>query len=476
MRKISIVCLCAVCIFTQIKIFADPPYSETGFLNADILTENDTTTFVSITYTGQGDRLVYDRRVTDWITINAHLFDIVYSDGIETEAQVNPEFNQAEAMEIAEYYAREVGRIPKVLRVDVDALWIHQGNEPFGGGNSSILIHREQGDDYISGGWLHEILMHEAAHTSLDTEYYANSAWTDAQMSDPEYISTYARDNPNREDVAESFVPYVAIRYHADRITAEMKNTIETTMPARIAVFDSLISSTDMGPVGSSQAFNETMYLMTNSTSNNVTTLHILNSSNAEQNYYGTLYNGTGEQQGSAGVSLSATAVPASGRLKLSASDLEGLFGVTAWSGPAMLEVGSDGEFHLMSKLQSPSGFVSNTNCVREREIHNIEGVESANKTFVRLINTGTTELANITATLYDENGVVIGSANTEILASLSAKQQSWLNRDQIASLFESWTGEATLKVNGDNSDLKLLNLNFVNDETFFNFSCYEGS
>jgi len=92
------------------------------------------------------------------------------------------------------------------------------------------------------------------------------------------------------------------------------------------------------------------------------------------------------------------------------------------------------------------------------------------------LINTGTTELANITATLYDENGVVIGSANTEILASLSAKQQSWLNRDQIASLFESWTGEATLKVNGDNSDLKLLNLNFVNDETFFNFSCYEGS
>ena len=457
-----------------------PPYSGTSFLDADIMTSDGPSTFASIAYTGQGDRTVYDRRVSDWITISAYLFDIVYSDGIETEAQVNPEFgSQAAALEIAEFYAREVGRLPKVLRVDVDALWIHEGNEAFGGGNDSILIHKEKGDEYISGGWLHEILLHEAAHTSLDTAYYASSEWPAAQSSDPEYISTYARDNPNREDVAESIVPYIAIRYLSDRISAEMKSTIETTMPARIDVFDEMISSDDMAPIVAAaadlKAFNETMFLMTNSVSSNVSTLHILNSSNSEQSYVGTLYNGAGEQQGSANIALSSVATPAMGRLKLTAGDLEMLFGVAAWSGPAMLEVGSDGEFHLMAKLLSPSGLVSNTNCVRESEVHNIEGADSENLTFVRFINTSTTDLTDITATLYDEGGNVIGPS-TVIIDSLVAKQQVWLNRNHISDFFSTWNGEATLKIDSTSDNLKLLNLNYVNGETFFNFSCYEGN
>ena len=358
-------------------------------------------------------------------------------------------------MEVAEFYAREVGRLPKVLRVDVDALWIHRGNEPFGGGNDSILIHTEKGDEYIVGGWLQQILLHEAVHTSLDDAYYANSAWADAQQSDPEYISTYAKDYPNREDVSESFGPYLAIRYHADRISEEMKSTIETTIPARISVFDNLISADDMLPVGAASSFNETMYLMTNSNSKNITTLHILNSSDSDQSYLGTLYNGAGEQQGNANVSLATLTTPPAGRLKLTANDLEELFGVSAWSGPAMLEVGSEGEFQLMAKLESPSGLVSNTNCLRESEVHNIEGSDSPNRSYVRFINTGLSDLSNITATLYDEFGGVIGSADTEILESLSSKQQVWLNREQLIDLFDSWNGEATLKVDGNLTALK---------------------
>ena len=51
---------------------ADPPYSGTSFIDPDILTSNDRTTFVSISYTGRDDRTVYDRRVANWITINAY--------------------------------------------------------------------------------------------------------------------------------------------------------------------------------------------------------------------------------------------------------------------------------------------------------------------------------------------------------------------------------------------------------------------
>ena len=52
----------------------------------------------------------------------------------------------------------------------------------------------------------------------------------------------------------------------------------------------------------------------------------------------------------------------------------------------------------------------------------------------------------------------------------------TWLNNQQLIELFGStWIGEATLKVE-DPSDLNLVNLNFANGETFFNFSCNEDS
>jgi len=61
------------------------------------------------------------------------------------------------------------------------------------------------------------------------------------------FISTYAQDNPTREDIAESFLPYVALRYRRDRISDELASTFETTIPKRILFFDSVVR--DMYPL-----------------------------------------------------------------------------------------------------------------------------------------------------------------------------------------------------------------------------------
>jgi hypothetical protein len=50
----------------------------------------------------------------------------------------------------------------------------------------------------------------------------------------------YARDNPAREDVAESVLAWLAVRYRASRITPSLAATIERAIPNRIAYFDSL--------------------------------------------------------------------------------------------------------------------------------------------------------------------------------------------------------------------------------------------
>ncbi len=61
-----------------------------------------------------------------------------------------------------------------------------------------------------------------------------------AQEADDRFISTYAEDFPDREDIAESIVPYIAVRYRSDRISEQLRSTILDAIPNRIDYFDSL--------------------------------------------------------------------------------------------------------------------------------------------------------------------------------------------------------------------------------------------
>ena len=89
--------------------------------------------------------------------------------------------------------------------------------------------------------------MHEAVHTSLDAAHASSPGWLAAQAADATFISSYAQDFPTREDIAETFVPYLAVRYRSDRISQSLANTILAAIPNRIAYLDS--QSFDMYPI-----------------------------------------------------------------------------------------------------------------------------------------------------------------------------------------------------------------------------------
>ena len=50
-----------------------------------------------------------------------------------------------------------------------------------------------------------ELFIHEAAHLSIDPYVYGEQEWIDAVNLDGNYLSKYAKDNPNSEDIAEVF-------------------------------------------------------------------------------------------------------------------------------------------------------------------------------------------------------------------------------------------------------------------------------
>lgn len=216
-----------------------PSVEGTIFLSSTIMSQEDETTLVSITANGIGTRNMYDRRTDSFNQEEARLFNAFYSDGFTIEIQVNPEFTDTEALAESQKYGTEVGRLPKVLKRDVESMWIHKGVQAFGGGNYNLLIHTGNSETiYEPRNILLETLVHEGAHTSLDSYIKDDPDWIYAQEADGTFISEYARDNSTREDIAETFLLYLAYRYRPESLTEQLKAFIKEAVSYRMDYFD----------------------------------------------------------------------------------------------------------------------------------------------------------------------------------------------------------------------------------------------
>ena len=200
-----------------------PPFSGTVFISPNILTPSDPTSLQAVEYTGRGERRIYDRRVDEWITVEAYLFKAQYRSG-ELEFQVNPEFGSiAAARAQVDVYAPALGRLPAVMLSRALKVQISAGDQLFGGNayDRSFLIHTEYGEEMLRRGFLEEVLFHEAGHISLDLDHAGAPGWLAAQEADEVFISNYARDHPEREDIAETMLVYFAVRYRPERLSTE---------------------------------------------------------------------------------------------------------------------------------------------------------------------------------------------------------------------------------------------------------------
>lgn len=69
--------------------------------------------------------------------------------------------------------------------------------------------------------------MHEATHTSLDAEHLHSAGWRAAMAADGIAISEYARDHPDREDLAETVGPYLAATFRRRELGEERAALVE---------------------------------------------------------------------------------------------------------------------------------------------------------------------------------------------------------------------------------------------------------
>ena len=227
-------------VFLPLHAMAEPPFGGTAFVDPNIIVPTDPSVFDQVVDKGRGLRTVFDRRSNAFGAINAYLFEATGSDGSVLEAQINPEFGSVVAARAeAQRYSKLIGQMPIASRRNVRTFAVHQGDQDFGGNrNGSLLIHTGRTATYEGFGALEEILVHEAGHASLDERHESAPGWLAAQAADGEFISTYARDNPTREDVAESYLMYLAVRDTSGRVNESLKTQVSSVIPYRIAYFD----------------------------------------------------------------------------------------------------------------------------------------------------------------------------------------------------------------------------------------------
>ena len=221
----------SVCVSAQ-------PYSGTIFDFPDSFKDTDSTALIGVEYGGRLQKSVYDRRVGN-TTINAYAFTARFGDGSPAwTIMVNPEFSQSEAKALAEKYARNIGQMPICIRSGITGAVIHDGVNPWGGGNP-LTIHHGQGLSYERSGIVTETMVHEATHAAFDRIYY-DAEWKDAAKADGQFISTYARDNPGSEDHSETFLCWLAVRYKKDRISPADYAKITAAVPNRLKWYDEM--------------------------------------------------------------------------------------------------------------------------------------------------------------------------------------------------------------------------------------------
>jgi len=216
-----------------------PPFEGTVFISSRLIDGSDSSSLMNVAYAGRGMREFWDRRAERWVTIEAYVFDVRYGWGT-VEFQVNPEFESIDAARAeVDTYASALGRLPAFLMTNAREVEISAVDAPFQGNEAGIIhIYTGSGEELIRNGFLEETLLHEAGHASLDRHHKNSAGWRQAQDADGVFISQYARDHPDSEDVAESILPWFAVRRRSARLGDADRTAILAAIPNRLAYFD----------------------------------------------------------------------------------------------------------------------------------------------------------------------------------------------------------------------------------------------
>ncbi len=227
----------------------DIPIIESLFPNSIVSTEidfiqtTDPDEFLNVTYTGQEDKEMPDKRNDELFDVNTYVFKANFTNNKVVEIWVHSSFgSEVNAREYVDKLTPRLGKLPEVMRAPLSHVVIHKGNEgAFAEANANFFVlYSDNMDERISNNDLEETVFHESVHASLDAIHLKNGDWLRAQESDNAFITEYAQELPNKEDLAESAIFIYTMEKYPNRLSNDIENWIRVNLPSRLAYINSI--------------------------------------------------------------------------------------------------------------------------------------------------------------------------------------------------------------------------------------------
>ncbi len=240
---------------------ATAPIYENSVVSNDLefIRSDDPGVFDCIRYDGQFRTEMPGKSPGGLFADSVFVFSAEYTDGTSVEIWVHPDVgSKRDARELALQAAEPVGKLPTIMRSLLDHVVIHKGNRNAFSehlGRFFVLYSRNMATR-IRNHDLEETVFHESAHATLDHPWAKSARWRNAQRADGAFITRYARNKPQGEDLAESALFAWTLLIHPGRLPERVEREVRSIMPNRLEFFKEIFVESapvfqSVGPAGS---------------------------------------------------------------------------------------------------------------------------------------------------------------------------------------------------------------------------------
>ena len=232
----------------QLSAAAAPLFENSVVSNdIDFILSSDPAVPACLRYVGQVTQEMPGALDTsDLMATDVFTFEVAFVDGSQVGIWVHPSVGARErAEDLASLLLGPLGRLPAVMRQKLSHVVIHSGDHAAFGEHLGrfFVIYADNMHARLGTHDLDETVFHEAVHATLDAEWSQSAEWQSAQMSDGAFITEYAAEKPQGEDLAETALFALTYLRHRERLPPEVARGVETMIPARLAILQSIFNA-----------------------------------------------------------------------------------------------------------------------------------------------------------------------------------------------------------------------------------------
>ncbi|MEM1378270.1 MAG: hypothetical protein AAGG69_12870 [Pseudomonadota bacterium] len=230
-------------VFAPNSLFAQPLYPNSVASNdLDFILPNDPGACWSISEGDGGRTEMYDPRRDALFVDDARHFDVTFPD---QQIRINVHPGVSDPKKRATEAAESVSRLPTQMREALNYVNILDGDGAAWeeGAGGFFTLYDDLMERRLSEHDLDETVFHESAHVALDRLLARDPDWRANRAADGTFITQYATDNPEKEDIAESALFAWTMQHHPGRLPADVEAAVRAVIPNRLEYLGNMLET-----------------------------------------------------------------------------------------------------------------------------------------------------------------------------------------------------------------------------------------